>query len=122
LVGIALHPRSAYVRYHAYRCLIEQVVATVLLAVLLVCSVAYSVVSLVNSGVFENGIQWSKIDWVGILVKSAVTWIGLALWNAWNVFNSLRDARAAYAGAPLSRRNWSERRAIALAGSESVRP
>ncbi len=116
IVGIVLHPRSPYVRFHAYRCLIEQVLATVLLATLLVASLLYSVVSLVQSGVFENGFNWSRIDWVGILVKSAATWAGLFLWNAWNIVNSVRDGLAAYRGEPIQPRRWVDRRAATLAG------
>lgn len=121
IVGLALQGRSPYVRYHALRCLLEQVLATAVLAVLMAVSVSYSIHALVQSGVFENGIQWGKIDWLGILLKSVATWVLLALWNVWNVANSVRDAMGAYAGKPITARKWAERKAAALAGAGPVR-
>ncbi len=116
IVGLAVAGRSSFVRYHASRCLIEQVLATAILVVVVGVSLAYSVWNLVQSGVFENGIQLSKIDWLGILIKSVVTWIALALWNLWNLLNSLRDGMSALAGQEVNAVSWSERRAARFAG------
>jgi len=116
IVGLIVGGRSPFVRYHAFRCLIEQVLATILLALIMIASLTYSIVTLVQSGVFANGIDWSKIDWLGILIKSVATWVGLALWNLWNVVHSIRAGLAAYLWEPIRPPGWSERKAAHLAG------
>ncbi|MBS1727180.1 MAG: hypothetical protein JST51_10710 [Armatimonadetes bacterium] len=114
IVGLVVAARSPYVKFHAFRALIEQVVATVVIGLLIVASLAYSVYSIRES--MADGFDLSKINWVALLVKSLATWILLGLWEAVNVVLSIRDALEALRGDVPSKPKWSERRAIRMAG------
>jgi hypothetical protein len=116
IIGLAVGGNSKYVRFHAYRCLIEQVVATVIIGVLMVCSLAFSVYQLWKSGTFANGFDVSKIDWAAIIIKGVITWLLLAIWGLWNTFNSIRDALQANSGLLPKAAKWSEKKAMKMSG------
>jgi len=108
--------KAPFVRYHAYRALIEQVIATVIIGFLMICSISYSVYSFYHQ--MEGGFDWSKIDWWGIILKSLVTWLLLGLWGVVNIFLALRDALEAYHGKLPLKPKWSERKALRLSGMD----
>ena len=113
IVGAVIAGQSKFVRYHAYRCLIEQVVSTVILVTLLLISFGFTVYSLSKSMV--GGFDIHKIDLVTILIKAAVTWVLLGLWEVVNVVLSIRDAIEALNGELPRKPKWTERRAMKLA-------
>jgi hypothetical protein len=116
IVGLAVAGNSKYVRFHAYRCLIEQIVSTIVIGFLMACSFGFSLYQLWKTGTFENGIDLNKVDWVAILVKGVVTWLLFALWGVWNTINSIRDALQANSGLLPKSPKWSERKALKLSG------
>ena len=116
IAGLALSDGSKFVKFNAYRCLVEQIVRTVLIGLIVLASLSYSMYSMVRDGVFDNGFDLSKIDWVAIIVKSAVTWIAFAVWGIWNTIGSIKDALQAFSGRMPQRMGWVNRRAAKWAG------
>jgi hypothetical protein len=117
IAGAVLGKKSPYVKFHSYRMLIEQVLGSILAGVLIACSLAYSLWKLKSDGVLDStGLHTEKIDWIGIIVKSVLTWILFALWGLWNTFNSLKDAMEAGRGYVPSKPRWSERLAMKWSG------
>ena len=117
IAGIFIGAHSPYVRFHAYRMLIEQLVGTLITGVLMASSLAYSVWKLKEDGVLDStGLHTERIDWLGILIKSALTWVLFALWGVWNTLNSLKDALEAGRGHVPSKPRWSERMALKWSG------
>ncbi|MBS1704326.1 MAG: hypothetical protein JST40_00515 [Armatimonadetes bacterium] len=116
VIGLVIGSQSKFVRFHAFRCLIEQIFATALTLLVVATSLGYSIYTMVKNGVFDHGIDVSKIDWVTLLIKSAITWIAFGLWNLWNVVNSVLDAIQAFSGALPRRFGWCARRAARLSG------
>jgi uncharacterized membrane protein len=111
IVGIAAFGKSQFVRFHAYRCLIEQVVMTIAIGFLMLCSVSYSLY-----GFYQQGFDFQKFDWVAFLIKSVVVWLLLGLFQVLNFINSVRDASEAFQGKVPSHPKWSERLAMKWAG------
>jgi uncharacterized membrane protein len=118
IVGAIVGAKSPYVKFHAYRNLIEQVISTIIIGFLMACSLAYSIYSLYNDQ--KDGFDLAKIDWLPILMKAAITWLLLAIWNLINIFLSLRDASQALKGKLPTNPKWSERRALKLAGATKL--
>jgi hypothetical protein len=116
VVGIVAGGNSSFVKFNAYRCLIDQIVRTAVMAVIVAASLAYSVYSMVQAGVFKDGLDLSKIDWVTLILKSAATWAAFAIWGLWNTIAALMDARQAFAGRIPSKMGWMERWAAKRAG------
>lgn len=114
IVGAAVLGKSPYARYHALKSLIEQIVSTLVIGFLMLCSLSYSIYSLYHQ--MEGGFDWSKIDWVSLLIKSLVTYLLLALWELINIVLSIRDAIQAMHGKLPDRPKWAERKALALSG------
>lgn len=110
IVGVIVGSKSPFVKYHAYRNLIEQVISTLIIGFLMACSLAYSIYSLYNSQ--KDGFDLSKIDWVTMLMKAAVTWLLLALWGLINTALSIRDAIQALGGKLPVKPNWAQRKAM----------
>lgn len=117
IVGSFVGARSPYIKFHAFRVLIEQVLGSIVAGILIACSLAYSLWKLKNDGVLDStGLHTERIDWVGILVKSVLTWVLFALWGVWNTFNSLKDAMEAGRGYVPTKPRWSERLAMKWSG------
>lgn len=114
--GLTLSDGSKFVKFNAYRCLLEQVVRTILIGLIVVASLSYSIYSMVQAGVFDNGLDLSKIDWVTLIIKSAITWIAFAIWGIWNTISSVRDALQAFAGRMPDRMRRIDRIAARWAG------
>jgi uncharacterized membrane protein len=114
IVGALIAGKSKFIRFHAYRCLIDQIVTTVVIAALVMLSLAFSVYSLSNS--MADGFDLSKVDWVMLLVKSLATWVLIVLWGVVNTVLSIRDALEALNGQLPSRPKWTERKAMIWSG------
>ena len=112
IVGAVIAGQSKFVRYHAYRCLIEQVVSTVILVTLLLVSFGYTLYGLSKS--MAGGFDIHKIDFLTILIKAAVTWVLLGLWEVVNIVLSIRDALEALNGQLPLKPKWTERKAMVL--------
>jgi hypothetical protein len=117
IVGAIVGSKSSYIKFHAYRNLIEQVISTVIIGFLMACSLAYSIYALYNNQ--KDGFDLSKIEWLPLLMKAAITWLLLAIWGLINTFLSLRDAAQALQGRLPTKPKWSERTALRLAGSHA---
>jgi len=114
IIGIIVGARSPYVKYHAYRNLIEEVMSFLIITFLIICSLSYSIYSLYNSQ--RDGFDLSKIDWVTMIFKAVLTWLLLGLWTIVNTMLSIRDAIQALGGKLPNRPKWSERKAMKLSG------
>ena len=108
---------STFVRFHAFRALIEQVVRTVIIGILVIASLSYSIYSMVQAGVFADGVDLSKIDWVTLLIKSALTWLALALWGVLNTISSVIDGLQALQGNMPKKLKWADRLAARWSGA-----
>ena len=113
IVGALLAGQSKFVRFHAYRCLIEQIVSTLIIGTLAITSLAFTIYSL--SKTMEGGFDWHKIDWQTIVIKSVITYLLLALWGVINTLLSVRDAIEALRGQLPAKPKWTERKAMKLA-------
>jgi uncharacterized membrane protein len=118
IVGSIIGSKSPYVKFHAYRNLIQQVVSAIIIGFLMACSLAYSVYSLYNNQ--KDGFDLSKIEWVPILMKAAITWALLALWGVINTILSIGDALQALRGQLPTKPKWSERKAMNMAGIQNL--
>jgi hypothetical protein len=116
VIGLAISAGSKFVKFNAYRCLIEQVTRTILVGLIIVASLSYSIYSMVQAGVFKDGIDLSKIDWVTLLIKSAVTWLAFAAWALWNTVSLIRYALQGFAGKLPAKMRWVDRLAAKWAG------
>ena len=113
VIGAVLARNSKFVRFHAYRCLIEQIVSTLIIGTLAITSLAFTIYSL--SKTMEGGFDWHKIDWQTIVIKSVITYLLLALWGVINTILSIRDAVEALRGQLPAKPKWTERKAMKLA-------
>ncbi len=120
IVGTIIGSKSPYVKFHAYRNLIQQIVSTIVIGFLMACSLAYSIYSLYNNQ--KDGFDLSKIEWVPILLKAALTWALLALWGVINTILSIGDALQALRGQLPTKPKWTERKAIKLSGMQPFAP
>ncbi|HLO99408.1 MAG TPA: hypothetical protein VK171_12505, partial [Fimbriimonas sp.] len=87
---------SKYVKFHALKAIVEQVITSLIIGFLMICSLSYSIYTFYQSQ--SGGFDLSKIDWVAMLVKAAITWVLLAIWNLINIALSLKDAAQANRG------------------------
>ena len=113
IVGAVLAGKSKFVRFHAYRCLIEQILSTLIIGILVIFSLAFTIYSLSNT--MEGAFDWHKVDWQTIVIKSVVTYLLLALWGVINTILSIRDAIEALRGDLPRKPKWAERKAMKLA-------
>jgi uncharacterized membrane protein len=120
ILGLILGRHSSFVRFHAIRNLMEQVVASVLVAALIVVSLGTTLYSLSTSGAFANGFDLSKIDIWQLILKSLVVWLALGAWSLWNTINSILDGLQAMRGELPSRPRWTERLAARWSGQVSI--
>ncbi|MEI7985982.1 MAG: hypothetical protein WCI55_10165 [Armatimonadota bacterium] len=118
IVGTIIGSKSPYAKFHAYRNLIQQIVSTIIIGILMACSLAYSIYSLYNNQ--KDGFDLSKIEWLPILLKAAITWALLALWGVINAILSIRDALQALRGQLPTKPKWTERKAMKLSGLPST--
>ena len=117
IAGLIIGAKSPYAKFHSYRMLIEQVIGTIIAGILIACSLSYSLWKMKEDGVLDsNGLHLEKIGWVGIIVKSALTWVLFALWGLWNTLNALKDAMEAGRGYVPPKPRWSERLAMKWSG------
>ena len=114
IVGALVGVRSPYIRYHSYRNLIEQIVSTLIIGFLILCSLSYSIYRLYETQ--KGAFDLSKIEWIPLLVKATLTWLLLAAWGIINTFLSIRDALQALRGDLPKRPKWTERKAIKWSG------
>ena len=114
IVGAILCSRSPYVKYHAYRNLIEQIVSTLIIGFLLLCSFTYSVYQIYETQ--KEGFDLGKIGWITILIKATGIWLLLGLWGIINTVLSVRDALQALRGDLPARPKWTEGKAMKWAG------
>ena len=117
IIGVIVARKSKFARYHAFRCLVEEIFAALVIGFFILLSLGYSVYAIIKS--MESGFDLSKIDWGALLIKSLVTWILLALWGAVNTILSIRDTMQALHGNLPDKPKWTERTAMRLAGISS---
>ena len=118
LVGAILGAKMPYVKYYAFKSLIEELVATLVIGFLLILSVLYSIWSVRHA--FEGGFEWSKVNWIGIILKSVVTWLLLSLWGLVNIGLSVHHALRALRGYVPIKPKWTDRQAMSLAGMNTL--
>ena len=94
LVGLAVVPRSRYVRAHALQALYETVVLNVLLAVTMTCSLIYTLTRLWHH--YQTG--WVEFSWTEFLLRFAIGWLLLGLLAVINGIQAIRAAGRANAG------------------------
>jgi uncharacterized membrane protein len=111
IIGYAMAGKSSFVRFHALRCIIEQVVMTVVLGTLMVLSLIWTVYNL-----YQTGFDLQKIDWAFVIGKAVVTWLLLGLLNILNFINGVRDGLQAFQGKYPTRFKWTERIAAKMSG------
>ncbi|MCC7434549.1 MAG: hypothetical protein IT363_07675 [Methanoregulaceae archaeon] len=109
-VALILFGRRPFVRYQAYKALIEQLVAIAVTITIFAISIGLTIYQFT-----QNGFDLSKIDWVQVIIKSLIVWLLLALFNLWNVINAIRDASTAYRGIIPAKPKWTERVALSKA-------
>ncbi len=114
IIGIIVGAKSPYVKYHAYRNLIEEIMSFLVITFLIICSLSYTIYSLYHSQ--RDGFDLAKIDWVTIIFKAVLTWLLLGLWTVVNTLLSIRDAIQALSGKLPAKPKWSERKAMSLSG------
>ena len=114
IVGLVVSAKMPFVRYHAARSLIEQLVSSVIIGLLMLASLIYSVWSIKNT--MADGFDLSKIDWMTLLIKTAVTWVLLTIWGFINTILNVRDALEALQGKLPARPKWTDRKALKMAG------
>ena len=114
IVGAILGAKSPFVKFHSYRNLIEQIVSTLIIAFLIVCSLSYSVWRLYETQ--KGGFDLGKVEWIPMLVKAGAIWLLLGLWGVINTILSIRDALQALRGEIPNRPKWTERKAMKWAG------
>lgn len=111
IVGFVAGHRSPYVRFHALRSLLEQALLSFLTGLLIAISLIWSVVSL-----FQTGLDWQQIDWKTLLIKTVAFWLLLGLFWLVNLINALRDAAECFAGRMPRRLGWAGRIARRMSG------
>lgn len=118
IVGLVVSPKMPFVRYHAARSLIEQLLASIVIGILLLASLLYSAWSIKNT--MADGFDISKIDWVTLLIKTAVTWVLMTIWGAINTILNVRDAIDALHGKLPTKPKWTDRKAFKIAGMSAL--
>lgn len=93
-----------FVRYHAVRVLVGQLIAGFITFLVIATSLSFTVYQLVQSG-----FDLSEINWWQVILKSVAVWLALALFGLWNTFTSLREAYVASQGALTRRVRWPDR-------------
>lgn len=109
-VVLILFGSRPFVRYQAYKALIEQLVAISITVSVFAISIGITIYQFI-----QNGFDLTQIDWIQVIVKSLAVWLLLALFNLWNVINAVRDASTAFRGTVPSRPKWTERLALSKA-------
>lgn len=110
IVGVVVGMKMPYVKFHAYRCLIGQIVTSVIIGTLMIISLSYSIYTTYQN--MGGHFDLSKIDWFGILIKSAITWVLLAIWNLINIIFAVKDALEAFNGKIPLKPNWIGKKAM----------
>ncbi len=111
LIGLVVAGRRPFVRYHAVRALVGQLIAGMLTFMVIATSLSFTVYQLV-----QTGFDLSQINWWQVLFKSVAVWLALALFGLWNTLTSLREAYAANQGVLPRRMGISDRIAARVAG------
>lgn len=109
IIGYAISS-SKYVKYHALKAIVEQVITSIIIGILMIASLSYSIYTLYQSQ--KDGFDLAKIDWVTMLIKGAITWVLFAIWNLINIVLSLKDAAAANRGQLPIKPKFAERLAL----------
>lgn len=93
LWGLITSGGRPFVRFHAIRCLLQEVFASLIIGTLMALSLAYTLYSF-----YQKGFDLSEINWWAVIIKSLVTWALLGLWAVVNFVMSIRDALQALDG------------------------
>lgn len=107
IVGLIMGHRSPYVRFHAVRSLIEQVILSAITFTLIVVSLVWSLASLAQSG-----FDLQTIDWKTLILKTVAFWMLLGLFWVANLVNALQDAVDGFAGRYPRKFGWTTRLAL----------
>lgn len=111
VVALVLFQKQPYVRFHAWRCLLQELIATLIIGTLCVLSFSWTVYSL-----SQKGWDLSQMNWWAVLAKSVITWALLALWGMVNTALSVMDVGVALSGQLPSRVGLSGRLAWRWSG------
>lgn len=103
IAGLVLAGSSGYVRFHAFRSLIGQVVTTLLTGTVVLISLGHTLFTLWNAYQAGN----LQIDWLMVIAKSLGVWLGLSLFALINTIGSIRSAHAAW-----TREDWGGRNPV----------
>ncbi|HMS54175.1 MAG TPA: hypothetical protein PKA27_02135 [Fimbriimonadaceae bacterium] len=93
-----------FVRYHAVRVLVGQLIAGLLTFLVIATSLSFTVYQLI-----QTGFDLSEINWWQVILKSVAVWLALALFGLWNIVTSLREAYIASQGTLTRRVRWPDR-------------
>jgi uncharacterized membrane protein len=111
IVGFAIGNKSPFVKFHALRCLIEQIVMSLFIGTLMVLSLSWTAYNL-----YQTGFDFSKIDWGMVIGKTIVVWVLLGILNIMNFVNGVKDGLQAFSGKIPTKLKWTERIAAKHSG------
>src|SRR5688572_27805737 len=94
LVGLAISPKSRFVRAHALQALYETLLLNLLLGIAMICSLIYSITRLWH----HYQTDWVNFSWTEFLLRFAVGWLLLGTLWLINCIQALRAAARANAG------------------------
>ncbi len=114
IIGLVVSPKMKFVRYHAARSLLEELASAIVIGILLIASLLYSANQIRHA--MEGGFDWSKVNWIGMLLKATITYVLLSIWGILNTIFNIRDAIAALNGQWPTKPKWSERKALKWSG------
>lgn len=102
LIVLLLFNKSPYVRFHSVWALIGQLAYTFWLIVFIGANLGYSIFRLIQMN--DQGFEWSDL-W-GILIKSIVVYLLLALFGLVNTISNVVQAIRAFPGDYWGGRGW----------------
>lgn len=104
VIALVVAGGRPFVRYHAVRVLVGQLIAGFITFLVIATSLSFTVYQLV-----QTGFDLSEINWWQVILKSVAVWLALALFGLWNTFTSLREAYVASQGSLTRRIRWPDR-------------
>jgi uncharacterized membrane protein len=107
IIGYVVGSKSSFVRFHALRSLIEQLVLSLLIGFLMACSLGWTIYTLLR-----DGFDLQKIDWTQQILKAVFFWLLFGLFGLLNTLNSILDGVQALQGRIPTSKKWSERLAM----------
>lgn len=115
IVGLVIGSKSRFVRFHAFRSLIEQVALSILIGFFMACSLGWTIYS-----ISKSGFDFQKIDWTQQILKAVGFWLLFGLFGILNTINSILDGVQALSGKVPTSKKWSERLAMKWSRVESL--